>query len=66
MNKYKLIGLTEYAKRHLTVEDLAELDDMIGCEIEQSDYNSFLDDEVMYNMPDGEITHSRFLIVEPI
>ena len=49
----KIIDITEYAKRHLTVEDIEALESMIGCEVTI--------DGKMVNTPDGEKTHIDFL-----
>ena len=54
MKKYVLTGITDYAKRHLTVEDIEYLEEMEGCEIEE--YKDGL-----YILPDGETAHSDFI-----
>lgn len=55
----KIKSLTEYAKRHLTSEDIASLESFIGCETEYS-----ITEPNMLIMPDGELTHEDFLILE--
>jgi hypothetical protein len=64
--RYKLIDITEFAKKHLSVEDENHLKDMIGCEIIMCDERNETDNAIMYIMPDGNITHECFLIVEQI
>lgn len=62
MKKYKLIGVTKYAEKHLDEVDLNALKEMIGCEIEESEDT----DINMFKMPDGEETHIKFLDLEEI
>lgn len=64
MEKYKLIGVTEYAERHLNNPDLQSLKLMIGCEIEESDNTAEIDGGKLFIMPDGTETHECFLQVE--
>jgi hypothetical protein len=64
MNKYKLLGVTEYAERHLSVDDIDELKSMIGCVIEESDEPSIVDGKRMFIMIDGEETHIDYLELE--
>ena len=54
----KLKGLTQAAYSYLTIEDIQQLEEMIGCEVEYSVTN-----KEMLIMPDGELTHERFLIL---
>jgi hypothetical protein len=64
--KMKLIGVTEYAKRHLSVDELAILENMIGCDVEESDNKAAIDGGRMFIMPDGEETHVCFLSLAPL
>ena len=64
--KYKFIGLSRYAERHLCVEDIERLTEMIGCEIEESEKLSIVDGKRMFIMPDGEETHIDYLELEEI
>lgn len=66
MKKYKFIGLTKYAKRHICVEDTESLTEMIGCEVTESDKPSIVDGKMMFIMPDGEETHIDYLELEQI
>ena len=53
-SKYKFIGLSKYAERHLCEEDIEQLTEMIGCEVEESENTSIVDGKRMFIMPDGE------------
>lgn len=64
--KYKFIGLSKYAERHLCVEDTEQLTEMIGCEVEESENPSIVDGKRMFIMPDGEETHMDYLELEEI
>jgi glutamine amidotransferase PdxT len=64
--KYKLIGITEYAERWLSEEDIETLKEMIGCEVYESKKKSHIDKKIMFIMPDGEETHIDFLQIEEI
>lgn len=66
MKKYKFIGLSKYAERHLCVEDIESLTEMIGCEVTESDKPSIVDGKRMFIMPDGEETHIDYLELEQI
>lgn len=55
----KIKSLTEYAYRHLTVEDIETLECFIGCETEFS-----IIENDMLIMPDGCLTHKDFLITQ--
>jgi len=66
MKKYKVLGITKYAERHLNVDDCECLIEMIGCIVLESQTLSHLDGGVMLEMPDGEITHICFLQLEEI
>jgi hypothetical protein len=64
--KYKFIGLSQYAERHLCEEDTESLIEMIGCEVEESDNLSIVDGKRMFIMPDGEEAHIDYLELEEI
>ena len=64
MEKHKLIGITEYAKDKLSIDDLNALREMVGCEVEISD-DVADDGGALIKMPDGEDTHIKFLILSP-
>lgn len=64
--KYKFIGLSKYAERNLCEEDTERLTEMIGCEIEESEYPSIADGGKMFIMPDGEGCHIDFLDIEEV
>jgi len=66
MKKYKLVGITEYAEKHLTVSDLENLKQMIGSEIEESDNVAEIDEGKLFIMPDGVETHIDFLKITTI
>lgn len=54
-----LKGITQEAYDSLSPMDIKSLKDMIGMEVEYS-----LTEEEMLIMPDGELTHESFLILE--
>ena len=62
--RYKLIGVTEEAERHLSVDDLTAINAMIGCDIVESEQKAFIDGGTLFKMPDGSTAHSAFLVVE--
>ena len=64
--KYKFIGVSEHGHKWLCEEDIEQLNEMIGCEIEESDKPSIVDGKRMFIMPDGEETHIDFLELEEI
>ena len=64
--KYKFIGLSKYAERHLCEEDIEQLTEMIGCEVEESENTSIVDGKRMFIMPDGEEAHIDYLELEEI
>jgi hypothetical protein len=64
--EYRFIGVSEYAKRHLCEEDIQQLNEMIGCKIQESEIPSIVDGGKMFIMPDGEETHICFLQIEEI
>ena len=66
MKKYKLMGVSQYAKKHLTANDLTALEEMVGCNIIESENKAEIDGGKMFVMPDGEDTHIDFLDVEEI
>lgn len=66
MDRYKLIGLTEYAKNHLAASDLENISQMIGCEVFESDEISDIDGDKLFIMSDNELTHAKFLQLEKI
>ena len=66
MKKYKFIGLSKYAERHLCEEDTEQLKEMIGSEVVESPFNSIVDGKRMFIMPDGEETHIDYLELEEI
>ncbi|HHT04033.1 MAG TPA: hypothetical protein GX005_06930 [Bacteroidales bacterium] len=59
-NRYILKGISKFAERHLSVEDIEYLEDSVGCEIEQSD------SDFIFILPDGDPVHANFIIVEQI
>ena len=63
--KYKLIGVSSYAERFLSCEDLDSLKEMIGCEIIES-RKSWIDGRTLFLMPNGEEAHIDFLELEQI
>lgn len=65
-SKYKFIGLSKYAERHLCEEDIEQLTEMIGCEVEESENTSIVDGKRMFIMPDGEEAHIDYLELEEI
>ena len=66
MKRYKLLGVTEYAKKHLTVEDLRDIRSMIGSEIEESENKADIDGGKFFILPDLVETHEKFLLMEEI
>ncbi len=66
MEKYKFIGLSKYAEKHLDVDDFNDLKEMIGSEVIESDIPSIVDGKRMFIMPDGEETHIDYLELEKI
>ncbi len=64
MKKYTLVGVTEYAEKHLTKDDLDSIKEMIGSVIEESDDSS--NTHRLFVMPDGVETHIDFLKLEEI
>ena len=64
MSCVKLIGITDYARKHLDNKDLETLQSFIGCSIEESDIKSYIDGGKLYILPDLELTHEVFLITE--
>ena len=66
MKKFKLIGVTRYAKNCLSEEDILSLITMIGSEVQESNFKSKVDDRMLLEMPDGERTHIDFLELEEI
>ena len=66
MKKYKIIGITNYAINHLSLEDLEYLRDVIGCEVVECKYKSRVDGKTMLEMPDGVRTHVDFLKLEEV
>ena len=60
ISKYILRGVTEYAKRHLTFEDIEDIEAMVGCEVEIGSGCDF------FILPDGESIHSDFVNVEQL
>lgn len=66
MKKYKFLGPSEFAKQSLCVDDLESLQDMTGCEIEDTDKLSEIDGGKLFLMPDGEEAHIIFLDLELI
>jgi len=63
MSKYILVGITEYAEKHLNETDLQLLKSMIGCEVVESENRPTHCKGRYYVMPDGEDTHEDFLIL---
>lgn len=57
----KIIGITEYAYRHLTVEDCETLESFLHSECEFS-----ITDENMLIMPDGDYWHKDYVILKNI
>lgn len=66
MKKYELIGITEYANKHLNVKDCEYLTSMIGVEVSESEVRADIDGGKMMDMPDGEMTHIVFLNLKPL
>ena len=66
MEKYKMLGVSKYAKKHLCEEDLELMESFIGCQVEDSGDISCIDGKQMIIMPDGELTHIDFLELELI
>jgi hypothetical protein len=64
MKKYKLIGVTKYAERHLSVDDLDTIKSMVGCDIIESEHRAEIDGGKLFIMPDGKDTHVDFLDIE--
>ena len=55
----KIKSLSEEAYRHLTVEDIEELESFVGCETEHS-----ITEQNMLIMPDSTLVQEDFLILE--
>jgi hypothetical protein len=64
MKKYKIIGLTSLCK-DLTVEDREDLENSIGCIIEESEEIS-VDGDRLFSIPSSEDVHEDFLILEEV
>lgn len=64
--KYKFIGISKYAERYLCVEDIEQLKEMIGCEIEERETPSVVDGKRVFIMPDGKGAHIDFLELEKL
>lgn len=64
MKKYKIIGLTSLCN-HLTVEDREDLENSIGCTIEESKEIS-IDGDRLFSIPSSEDIHEDFLILEEV
>ena len=60
MNKFKILGVTEYGRSHLSEEDIMSIEGMIGFfAVNEGDTST--DGCILYNMPDGQLTHEEFL-----
>lgn len=66
MRRFRFLGLSIYAEKHLCEEDTEQLTEMIGCEVFESDTPSMVDGKTMFIMPDGEETHIDYLELEEI
>lgn len=64
--EYKLLGVSDYGERHLTVEDIDSINSMIGDTVSESVLKSDIDGKEMIEMTDGEDTHIMFLDLEYI
>lgn len=66
MKKFKFLGITKYAEKYLSSEDISILLSMIDCEVIESDELSKVDGKKMFTFPDGEDVHIDFLQLEEI
>lgn len=66
MKRFRFLGLSIYAERHLCEEDTEVLNQMIGSEVFESENKSIVDGKTMFIMPDGEETHIDYLELEEI
>lgn len=66
MKKYKILGITEYAERHLTVDNLETLQEMVGLTVCESEETNGIDEKPLMIMPDTELTHVDFLQLEEV
>lgn len=63
---YKLVGVTDYAEKHLCVDNLEDIKSMIGTECRLSLNPSLVDGKRQFVLIDMESIHEDFVIVEPI
>jgi hypothetical protein len=64
--RYKLIGISKLAESDLCEEDIQQLTEIIGCEINESESNSMVDGKRMFIIPSGEEVHVDFLEIEEV
>lgn len=60
----KLTGVTEYAEKHLSVDDLEDLHSMVGCDVYETDKKSIVDNGKLYLLTDGQDWHEDYLILQ--
>lgn len=63
---YKLVGVTDYAEKHLCVDNLEDIKSMIGTECRLSLNPYLVDGKRHFVLIDMESIHEDFVIVEPI
>jgi len=64
MSRIKLIGVTDYAERHLDKSLLDDLKSMINAYVSESNEVADIDGGKLFYLPDGEQWHIDFLILE--
>lgn len=60
----KLTGVTEYAEKHLSIDDLEYLNSMVGCNVYETDKKSIVDNGKLYLLTDGQDWHEDYLILQ--
>lgn len=66
MSEFKLIGVTECAEQRLSVDDLEELNNMIGKHFELSHKKAIVDGGKLFIDPFGDEWHESYLKLQKI